>query len=284
MPDVAIQKQALTQRQGNRVNSHQVGQVVKEAKGVPAGLSNRLSEQPARQFESLCLFYRDWLFMDDVSGVSFTRSAYVDWQMAVIRALGLLESSQHSEAGSYGSQAQSLDNAGQQGSQLQVQNELPIRRLRWPPTEDMDKRLALSNKQGARDQRVYSASSLTAFIVGWLERQRALLGRPIRCVVLQGRIPQTLADPKWSSNENAHADRDALNHHVQGSMSSPDLAANAGDNASQLRFELKSASGAIAQLFPEAKVLSAPPSPQLWRSAEAKKNYWLQLQALRASM
>ena len=131
----------------------------------------------AKPMECLCLFFKNWLFIDDVTLFSYRRSAYLDWQFSLLRAIGF----GRLPAGEKGSQ------------QVLEESELPLRRIRWPSANDLDQHLARSNNYAARDLTLHTEEAKLQFTLGWLRRQQASLGREIENIVLLGDAPRLLA-------------------------------------------------------------------------------------------
>ena len=190
----------------------------------------------APSLEWLCLFYKDWLFVDDVTGLNTVKSAYSDWMQALLFSLGLYRDN-HSKA---------------------FTAELPIRRLKWPPTQNLAQSLSTSKGHGARHNEALSQRSKAEYVEGWFERQHSLLGRDVKYMVLMGEQAQrafleskeTTASYKVISN----------NKTVEG---------KAG------------ASSNVMTMFSDASLLLAPVSSVIWSSAESKKAFWQALVSLK---
>ncbi len=215
----------------------------KQRRPTPLASSDTAKPEPLgaiAPMECLSLFFKNWLFLDDVTNFTYQRSAYLDWQQSLLRSLGLAGDVSRND----------------RAQQSHSEPEIPLRRLRWPSAADLDQHLARSNNHAARDLSLYSRESKLHFMLGWLRRQQASLGREVEHIVLLGEAPRLLIQ-----------ERDAAEP----------------QRFDESSFELFAAAGELQALFGEAKVLCAPASRALWSSVDNKRQLWRYLQKMTES-
>ena len=211
----------------NKPNRAGVGSI----NGSNTGLNNAMDQAPA--LEWLCLFYKDWLFVDDVTGSHTVKSVYTDWMQSLLFSLGLYSDEQ----------AQAF------------KAEPPIRRIKWPPTQGLEKSLATSKAHGAQQREVLSDKSKEQYVAAWFERQRGLLGREINFIVLMGKEPQ---DTLLAGGDSLAA-RDNL----------ADQNSNSGEGSNN-----KNQKDLCLETFPAARVVLVPSSQEIWAQPDKKKQLW----------
>lgn len=203
----------------------------------------------APALEWLCLFYKDWLFVDDVSQANVVRSAYMDWMQALVFALGI----DKDEIGEEMKQAQRAD--------------LPIRRIKWPPTQKLAQSLVTSKAHGAQSQSALSETAKLEYVEAWFERQRGILGRDIRHIVLMGKNASGIVKDRLSSAVDTSKTQSEFRI----------IPAAASDN-----LEEQVENRLSANLFGAPAILLTPSSLQMWNDPFKKKTFWQALERLRS--
>ena len=209
---------------------------------------NQQAIAQARALEWLCLFYKDWLFVDDVTDVNVVRSAYTDWMQALLFALGLNQ-----------------DELAQTGSTVQAGNpELPVRRIKWPPTRDLAQSMVTAKGHGAQSQEALSDKAKQEYVEAWFERQRGLLGREVRHVVLMGAQTQMIIKDQLEKTKPINREFFVLGEEVLSSAAE-------GSNKAPKGFTM----------FEGASILLAPSSQTLWSEPLKKQLFWSALRQLK---